>query len=296
LRRLRKALREDEFTRGQARFLDNRPWCAECRPPDKNPILAAAPAQGARKSGSSAKHPRVTAPPPLPAVDESKKAKLIGVGVAVVGVLVLGLVLTGRPSPDSRRPADPPPAIPSSGDAEQLIKDLEAFASDASPDRILARCDELRPRFRGKPQERRFQAIEKLAHSRELELQFSRGLDGLQRIIDEDGRYARYDDVVRRFKAAKAIAGARAAEVERRLAEYELLRKTSPHEKHLGPFASDEQGYLRHWLVLGAFPNDKDQGIDVDFLGGEAAHDLDANRTEGIEVERRALRRADELR
>ena len=64
-----KALREDDFSRGQARFLDNRPWCAECRPPDKNPISA----PSGRKSGSSAKHPRVPPPAiPPPPSDDSK--------------------------------------------------------------------------------------------------------------------------------------------------------------------------------------------------------------------------------
>ena len=33
-----KALRGDDFDRGRAVILDNRPWCFECRPPDKTPI------------------------------------------------------------------------------------------------------------------------------------------------------------------------------------------------------------------------------------------------------------------
>jgi hypothetical protein len=44
-----RVLREDDFRRGQARFQDNRPWCAECRPPDKNPIPAVVPHLGIKK-------------------------------------------------------------------------------------------------------------------------------------------------------------------------------------------------------------------------------------------------------
>ena len=104
-----KVLREDDFSKGLAQTLDNRPWCAECRPPDKKPITSAIPAQGGRKSSSSAKHPRVTpamlrdnAPPP-----SSSKGLLVGLGVAGAAILLVVAFLASNGSP-TPPPVDPP--------------------------------------------------------------------------------------------------------------------------------------------------------------------------------------------
>jgi hypothetical protein len=281
-----KALREDDFSRGQARVLDNRPWCAECRPPDKKPITSAIPAAGARKSGSSAKHPRVssgTVRREAPAAG-SNRGLFIGLGIAGAGLLLLlAYMASGGGTPPSvtlpppRRTPDPLPPNPASADAERLLKELEALASLSPADRILARCEEIRSKMRGTPQEKRFQEIELAAidqkKTRDQEGRLTRELEELRKLIDEDPRFAKYDDVIRRFKAVKTAAGSRSAEVDRRLAEYEKSRKESPHQKHLGPFPTDDEGFIRNWLVLGVFPNDKDKGIDTDFLGGESLHD-----------------------
>jgi hypothetical protein len=208
-------------------------------------------------------------PPPAPAADDSKKALMIGGGVVVAGLLLLGIYMGGS-SPTERRATEPPPATEDLG---RLLQEFEKFAATATPDRILSRCDDLRSKFRGAPQEKRFQAIESAAKQRELEVQLGRDLEAIQKIIDGDPQFGRFDEVVRKFKAAKAIAGPRAGEVDRRLADYEALRRASPQEKHLGPYEPDEQGCVRHWLVLGLFPNDRDEGLDTDFLNGEAAHD-----------------------
>ncbi|MBI3854955.1 MAG: hypothetical protein HY293_04610 [Planctomycetes bacterium] len=279
-----RVLKEDDFSRGLAQFLDNRPWCAECRPPGKKPLAGLIPAQGGRKSGSSAKHPRITLGMLQQAPDPSKRNLMIGLGALVAAAIVAALVLTSGsgsppsapPPPPPRRGPDPPPVAPSN-DAERLLRDLEAFASLAAPDKILARCDEMRAKFRGSPQEKRFQAIEASAQeqkkTREQETQLARELEAIQKLIEEDPKFERADEVLKRFKAAKAAGGPRAAELDRRQAAYEKSRRESPHEKHLGPFAADDQGFLRNWLVLGVFSNDKDQGIDTDFLKDEATHD-----------------------
>jgi hypothetical protein len=206
---------------------------------------------------------------------------MIGAGVVAAGLLLLIAVLSsgGRPAPatvdppPSRRTPLPPAAVLPSEDAERLLKDLESFASLAPAAKILARCEELRAKFRGTPQERRFHEIEAAASVQKKETQLSRELDALEKIIDQDPKYDQFEEVVRRLKASRAIAGPRAAEVDRRLAEYESLRRSSPHEKHLGPFAPDDQGFVRNWLILGVFPNEKDQGLDIDFLKGESTHD-----------------------
>jgi len=277
-----RVLREDDFSRGQARFLDNRPWCAECKPPDKSPV-AGTPAAGSRRQGSSAKHPRITIGTARreSAAGSPQRALIIGACLAVAAVVAAGVVLSfgGPATPVVERSVRPePPGKPvDNAEPERLLKELESLASLAPADKILARCDELRARFKGSPQERRFLEIEAAAReqrkSRDTEGQLARDLDALRRLIDEDPRYQRSDEILRRFKSLREIAGPRAAEIERRQADYEKERRESPREKHRGPFAEDAEGFVRNWLVLGVFPNDKDKGIDTDFLKPEAAHD-----------------------
>ena len=86
---------------------------------------------------------------------------------------------------------------------------------------------------------------------------------------------------MKRLKAAREIAGSRAAEVDRRVADYRRSRQESPPEQRGGPFPEDEQGFLRNWLVLGVLPNDKDKGLDVDFLKTETAADPVAGQAVG---------------
>lgn len=282
-----KVLREDDFSKGRARFLDNRPWCSECKPPEKVSVTGTMPAQGARRTGSSAKHPRI-----IPgttrrdvAPDSPNRALFMGLGIAGGGVLLLGILFSfgggTQPPPEppvARRTTDPlPNPNANSGEAEVLLKDLEAFASLSPPDRILARCEELRARIRGMPQEKRFREIEAAAlerkKTREQETQLTRELDALRVLVDSDPRYEKFDEVVRRYRAAKEIAGPRADDLDRRLREYQKARRESPQEKHAGPFLTDDNGFVRNWLVIGVFPSDHDKGIDTDFLGGEGVHD-----------------------
>ena len=274
-----RVLREDDFSRGRARFLDNRPWCEECKPPEKNPIPI--PAQ-ARK-GSSAKLPRVSSGP-LPQVASAPPNRGLVLGLAVGGaallliVLALGSRSAPPPQPASRTPAQPlPPAGPDFAEAERTVRELESFAALAPPDKILARCDEAWPKVRNTPHEKRFQAVEAAARDRkkilEQEVRLTAELESIQKLIDGDPRFSRADEVARRLKAARTAAGARAGEVERRLADYEASRAKSPHDKRAGPYAADPQGYLVNWLVLGTFPNEQDRGLDTDFLNGETTHD-----------------------
>jgi hypothetical protein len=271
-----KALREDEFARGQARFLDNRPWCSDCKPPDKQVITGAIPTQ--RKQGSSAKHPRVTPGTGRREVPATvNKTLLIGVGIAAVAVLLLAMVYASNnrpppPPPDKGAKAPVPPPPPPGEDLDRVIRDLESFASLAAPDKILARCDELRSKLRGTPQEARFKAVEAAAIEQKKGRESDRELEAIQKIIDGDPRFLAYDEVVRRLKAAK---------LDRRYSEYLTARKLSPHEKHAGPFEADEQGYIRNWLILGVFPNDGDKGLDTDFLNTEPNHDPVAGKAVG---------------
>jgi hypothetical protein len=279
-----KVLRGDDFTRGHAVMLDHRPWCAECKPPDKTPILSAAPSAEARRSGSSAKHPRIVVgtgrhEAVRPA---SNKTLYLGIGAAGAAFLVIALALGSSSRPPATERAGKPPVeqprrAPESAEAERVLRDLEQFASLAPPEKILARCEEQAGKVRGTPQEQRFREIEAAARTQQKqrgqETQLTKELDALRKMIDEDPRFARSDEIVKRLKAAREIAGGRAPELDRRLADYQRSRQESPHEKREGPFFEDAEGFLRNWLVLGVFPNDKDKGLDVDFLKTETAAD-----------------------
>ena len=281
-----KVLRRDDFDRGLARTLDNRPWCSECKPPEKDPIPATS-SSSRRQQGSTAKHPRIsvgttrreTASPGI-----SRNA-LIGMGVVVVVLILLAALVAGNsstyPSPvvekATRGNGEVDRTVGLREEAQRLLRDLESLASLAPPDKVLARCDEIRPKFARLPEEKRFLEIQNAAKEqkrvREQEGQLTKELEALRKLIDEDSRFAKYDEVVRRLKALRDIAGARLGEIDRRLADYQKERKDAPFEKHAGPFSEDEQGFIRNWLVLGVFPNDNDKGIDVDFLKTEASHE-----------------------
>jgi hypothetical protein len=280
-----KALHRDDFDRDRAFMLDNRPWCFECRPPDKTPISPLSASAETRKSGSSPKHARIVVgtgrhqairPP-------TNKPLLVAIGVAAVVIVAVGLAVMGSSTPAptvgrvSKAPTEPGRPAKDTSDADRAIKELESFASLAPPEKVLARCEELHPRIRGTPQERRFLEIEAAARdqkkAREQEAQLAKELDALRTVIDADPRFGRYEEVVRRLKAAREIAGSRGAELDRRLADYQRLRQESPHEKHAGPFDADEQGFVRKWLVLGVFSNDKDKGFDTDYLQPETTQD-----------------------
>lgn len=280
-----KVLRGDDFTRGQALMLDHRPWCADCRPPEKTPIVPNPASAEARRQGFSAKHPRIVvgtgrhraikAPP--------RKAQFVGIGVAALAVIVAGMAVTSSlsPPPVERVPrqsgADPTPHVPDNVDAQRALRELESFASLAPPDKILARCEERQSKVRGTPQEKRFREIETGAREqkkqRDNEAQFAKELEAPRTAIETDSRFVRYDEIVRRLRALRGIAGSRNSEVDRRLADYQRGRQEWPHGKHAGPFEADEAGFLRNWLVRGVFSNDRDQGMDTDYLKPESTRD-----------------------
>src|SRR5579872_590785 len=278
-----RVLRREDFDRGLASRIDNRPWCSDCKPSEK----ASGPGAGSssRRQVSTGKHGRIgvgTARRDIPA-SRAPRTALLGIGAAVVlGVLILAAIFAGTSAP--RNPEKPPRSdagperdVAASAEAQRLLRELQTLASLAPPDRVLARCEELRAKFVGLPEDKGFQEIQnaakELKRAKDQGSQLTKELDALQKLIDEDPRYSRSEEIVRRFQAARDIAGGRAAEVERRLAAYQKERKAAPFEKHAGPFSEDDQGFIRHWLILGVFPNDNDKGFDVDFLKTESTHE-----------------------
>jgi len=276
-------LRRDDFDRGLARTIDNRPWCSTCRPPEKEALPLTSSSSSRRQAGTG-KHPRITvgtARRGSPASGASRQAK-IAIAAAAVAIVVLAVLFLGRgssapPEKPSKPGPEPEPRAVATEEAARLLKELETLASLAPPERIFARCEELRTKFAGLPEEKRFLEIQTAAReaqrTRDQGTRLTRELEAVAALVDQDPRYAKYEEVVRRLQAARDGAGSRAPEVERRLAQYQRERREAPFEKHAGPFAEDEQGFIRHWLILGVFPNDNDKGIDVDFLNTESTHE-----------------------
>src|SRR5689334_9943265 len=109
-----KALRGDDFDRGRAVILDNRPWCFECRPPDKTPISLPGASPEARNPGSSARHRIVVGTGRHQAIrPTTNKTLVVTLGVAAVVVVAIVLAVAGSSSPPptvariSKAPSEP---------------------------------------------------------------------------------------------------------------------------------------------------------------------------------------------
>ncbi len=238
-----KRLTEDEFVRGRAHTVDNRPYCVECRPleapPPPPPVK---PLDDARGKPATT---RIPVPPstrrqrsPAPGGAPSRTPLLVvgTVGGFVLAVLVL-IVLTsgGRrssprpvPAPEPPRaaasnPVPPPPPVEDR--APRAMKKLQEFASTSQdPEAILLRCDEARPLLKGTPFEAKFLEIE----GRALEARKAKGnaarldnfLAQIRDLREQDKTFVRKEEILRMLRSAADMAGARRAEAEQAIAEY----------------------------------------------------------------------------
>jgi hypothetical protein len=285
-----KLLREADFSKGLARFADNRPYCAECRPPEPVPLP---PPASPKRTGSSAKLPRITPSSTRLHAQAAKPASsagiFVGLGAAAALLLIVVLVLMsggdrGRhpppvhtdPKTTSKPPADAgvgakPPAFDPA--LLKRLEELEASAGD--PDELLAASDGLRPKLRYTPYESRLKALEdRLQERRAAKVragQVDLALAEAAKIEEADPLGRRAEAVRRLLRAASEIAGERRPQVEAALAGYEKRLSTAPLLGRDGPHGLDGEGWIRHWLVAGGFPNVDHEGFTLDHLGGEAA-------------------------
>jgi len=196
-----RSLYEDDFARGKAHTVDNRPFCAGCRPlsgpPPSSTSLKALPWASESSSGKHASARKTARIPVVPTPSttrrihapsqpsRSKTPFLVGgslAAIALVVLLVFAVAGGSSPPPPSVTEAPPPPIAPApaeravpraatprpapapAADPASAVKDLEAFAASSSdPDAILQRCDEVRAAVRGTPSEARLRAIEEAA-------------------------------------------------------------------------------------------------------------------------------------
>jgi hypothetical protein len=103
-------LREEDFAKGRAQMLENRPWCADCKAPAAPPVR-----------GSSVRIPLSGTTPrrALSAARPSKAPLFIGLGVGALALLAVGVVLSTREGgpPPPRKPAAPAAAERAGEDA-----------------------------------------------------------------------------------------------------------------------------------------------------------------------------------
>jgi hypothetical protein len=290
-----KSLLEDDFSRGKAHTVDNRPFCTTCKPrtgPDPNQTSSRL---SAMKSSTARHLPAVT-----PATtrrrrerDSSKAPLIVGGALVGVGLLLLVIFLSASGSkPSEPPPPDPAPApksavapkpasTPKEPDRAALaLKDLEAFAATSpQPVALLQRCDEARQALQGTPHEAGLKRIEDQARESHRALQVESSLQEVKRLRTNDSEFERKDEILGLLNATVSLAGPRKGEIEELIRAYTkdaeaFAKKPAPPQpkpvpkpapkppkpplvsaSSLGPFDTDSHGAVNHWLVLGPFAN-----------------------------------------
>lgn len=210
------SLREDDFDRGKARILDNRPFCTACRPFKEGEAESAprrsssgkVPAPPPRKTSTGA-IPIVPAPPrragPAPAKQTNPLPIIAVVGAVVFIALIFAVTREGpaRPPapvvqepplvtiPTPRPPAEPPPPPPR---------------------------DPLPPPHRDPPAGGPKPSDPLVAPSASEKLDAF--IAQIKQLIKEDERKERSTEILNMFAAAARNAGPRAADVAKLKSEY----------------------------------------------------------------------------
>jgi hypothetical protein len=230
-----RSLREDDFLRRQAWMLDNRPWCATCKPLPAEAPVTPGRAFPARRP-SSGQVPAATPRRPLPTSRPASKAPLlIGAAFAAAAAVVLAILMSGGgpPPPPPARAAAKAVVEPEAKTGPERAKTVEPAPGVDATDRYIAMIRELSERdttFR-----KRGEAKNLIAATRRQAGARAGELDRLEadydRVFDEAARKAAETAAVEaRALAAKgqtAEAIARLEDVAPAFAETEPVRKLS---------------------------------------------------------------------
>jgi hypothetical protein len=216
------SLREDDFGRGRARTIDNRPYCTDCRPyleGEEQPALrrpssgrmAALPPPRKSPTGGI---PIVPAPRrPAPKPETNPLPIIAGVG-AVVLILIIVAVSSGgtrRPPPPAEPPLAPPIEIPTARPPAPGPPPRDpAPAPPPAP---------ATPPLRREPAPAASKPSDPLVAPSAAE-KFEAFFAQINQRIQEDVRKERTDEILRMLVAAAKIAGPRLAEVEKLKADY----------------------------------------------------------------------------
>jgi hypothetical protein len=217
------SLREDDFSRGRARTIDNRPYCTECRPyaegeaepPPRRPSsgrISAQPPPPPRKSATGS-IPIVAAPrrSGAPASSANPLPIIAGMGGVVFILLIFAVTQGGkRRPPPAESPAAPPIEIPAYRPPADPPPPRDPRPRDPPPP--PPRRDPAQPGPASKPSDPLVapSAAEK----------FEAFLVQIRQRIQEDERKERTEEILRMFAVAARSAGPRIAEVEKLKADY----------------------------------------------------------------------------
>ncbi len=231
------SLREDDFAKGKAHTVDNRPYCTTCKPiPESRP----APSQIQTSSKLTAL-PKPSSTRGLPAVTPSTRRRqsvdlssrtplLIGAALVIVALIILAIFMAapGGRSPEPLPPPAPPPRVavpppvPAAPDrAASAFKELEAFAATSpTPVALLQRCDDIRATVQGTPFEARVKAIEDRAKEARQSLQVDAAFAEVKKLREFDREFERREEILRLLEATLPVAGPRRGEVNALIDSY----------------------------------------------------------------------------
>ncbi len=215
------SLREDDFTRGRARMLDNRPYCTTCKPylegeegpPPKRPSsgrIAATPAPRKNPTANIPVVPGARRPGPAAPKAQSNPLPIIaGVGGVLLILVIVALTQgTTRRPPAPEPPAPPPIEIPS-----------PRPTADVPPRDPPPRDPPPPPRRDPAPVNPSAKPSDPLVAPSAAE-KFEAFLVQIRQRIQEDVRKERSEEIIRMFSAAAKTAGPRLSEVEKLKADY----------------------------------------------------------------------------
>ncbi len=212
-----KSLLEADFESGRASRSEDRPFCASCRKPE--PVAKAS--AGTRRARTTSAHAHAV-PLPLP---RRRSASPLALAAAAGGILLAVAVLVLALSRGSR-PGETPTADP--------LAELGRLASSgADPEQVLLKCDELRGRVAGRPEEARLREIERKARAERAERERDRSsrteaaLSRVRAVVSADPEFRRRSEVAALFAAAMKEAGTREADVEKEWLRYEGALETA---------------------------------------------------------------------
>lgn len=304
-----RRLLEEEFSKFKAHFLDDKPYCTDCRP-----LPSSGRATTTRLKAPESARPRT--PPPSgslrpPKTSTSRMPKLtpqttravrpqagpsrtplligawVGGGALLIVLLALAFSSGGRgggvPEPpageDSRvattaRAGAEPPS-PSAA----AIQNLEAYAAAGhDADSILVQCDRVRGALVGSPFEARLRRVEDAAlrqrEERRRGRQLETALEEIAKVREQDPGFAQEARVKALYASALEVAGARRAELAAQRDEYVKKAEAarSRARPKAGPYDLDAEGFVNDWLLLGPFPNPEDKEFYKDHLRTEEEH------------------------
>ncbi|HXG60781.1 MAG TPA: LamG domain-containing protein [Planctomycetota bacterium] len=269
-----KSLPEDEFTRGKAHFVDERPFCVSCKPlPEPPPARPPTPSPLPKKIATS----RISIPaagtrriplPPRPARRPAARTIGIAAAAAVAGGMILVLALSGgssratpAPPPPAREPAPRPPSRDEA--ARAAVEELERLAASGSPDEILLACDRVRRTVEGTRYAPRLRQVEENALRRRAERRTDadRFLGQIRELIQADREFTRQAELEGMIAAALRTWPDRRGDIDLLRADYERRRAEAARRASLaghwkfddggGDTATDASDYAHHARVLG---------------------------------------------